>query len=194
MTGRKQDIIAYFRSLDRRTFMDNHTDDATRDEALSIGHGQTISQPSLVLEMTLALNVQGHHTVLEIGTGSGFQTALLAAFSKHVFTVEKIPQLHKRAMERLEQKGFQNIHFLLGDGSLGWPEHAPFDRIMVTAAAAAVPQELLDQLAPGGRMIIPVGGRFSQELLAIDKTPSGKLEKTAIEAVRFVPLKGKYEY
>lgn len=194
MTGRKQDIIAYFRSLDRRTFMDKHTDDAARDEALPIGHGQTISQPSLVLEMTLALDVQDHHNVLEIGTGSGFQTALLAAFSKQVFTVEKIPQLHKRAMERLEQKGFQNIHFLLGDGSLGWAEHAPFDRIMVTAAAAAIPQELLDQLAPGGRMIIPVGGRFSQELLAIDKTPSGKLEKTAIEAVRFVPLKGKYEY
>lgn len=194
MTGRKQDIIAYFRSLDRRTFMDKYTDDAARDEALPIGHGQTISQPSLVLEMTLALDVQDHHNVLEIGTGSGFQTALLAAFSKQVFTVEKIPQLHKRAMERLEQKGFQNIHFLLGDGSLGWAEHAPFDRIMVTAAAAAIPQELLDQLAPGGRMIIPVGGRFSQELLAIDKTPGGKLEKTAIEAVRFVPLKGKYEY
>ena len=194
MAGRKQDIVAYFRSLDRRTFMDSQMADAARDEALPIGHGQTISQPSLVLEMTLALEVQAHHKVLEIGTGSGFQTALLAAFSKQVFTIEKIPQLHERAVQRLEEKGFQNIHFLLGDGSLGWAEHEPFDRIMVTAAAASIPQELLDQLAPGGRMIIPVGGRFSQDLLAIDKTSSGELEKTAIEAVRFVPLKGKYEY
>ncbi|MBT2582696.1 protein-L-isoaspartate(D-aspartate) O-methyltransferase [Planococcus sp. ISL-109] len=194
MTGRKHDITAYFRSLDRRTFMDNQMEDAARDEALPIGHGQTISQPSLVLEMTLALDVQDHHKVLEIGTGSGFQTALLAAFSQQVYTIEKIPQLHERAVLRLKEKGFHNIHFLLGDGSLGWAEHAPYDRIMVTAAAAAIPQELLDQLAPGGRMIIPVGGRFSQDLLAIDKTIDGKLEKTALEAVRFVPLKGKYEY
>ncbi|MGM0896296.1 MAG: protein-L-isoaspartate(D-aspartate) O-methyltransferase [Bacillota bacterium] len=193
MTGRRQAITAYFRSLDRRSFMDSHMEDAARDEALPIGYGQTISQPSLVLEMTIALDLQEHHKVLEIGTGSGFQTALLAAFSHEVYTVEKIPQLYESAIQRLEAKGFQNIRFLLGDGSLGWAEHAPYDRIMVTAAAASIPQELLDQLALGGRMVIPVGHKFSQDLLAVDKSLDGKLEKTTLEAVRFVPLKGKYE-
>lgn len=193
MTARKQDITAYFRSLDRRSFMDRHQQDAGRDEALPIGYGQTISQPSLVLEMTVALDLEDHHKVLEIGTGSGFQTALLAAFSREVYTVEKIPQLAESAKKRLEAKGFENISFLLGDGSLGWPEHAPYDRIIVTAAASDIPKELVDQLADGGRMIIPVGSRYSQDLLAIDKSIDGKLEKTALEAVRFVPLKGKYE-
>ncbi|WP_083509184.1 protein-L-isoaspartate(D-aspartate) O-methyltransferase [Planococcus rifietoensis] len=193
MTVRKQDITAYFRSLDRGSFMDRHQQDAGRDEALPIGYGQTISQPSLVLEMTVALALDDHHKVLEIGTGSGFQTALLAAFSREVYTVEKIPQLAESAKKRLEAKEFKNISFLLGDGSLGWPEHAPYDRIIVTAAASDIPKELVDQLADGGRMIIPVGSRYSQDLLAIDKTIDGKLEKTALEAVRFVPLKGKYE-
>lgn len=192
MTARKQDITAYFRSLDRRSFMERHLQDAERDEALPIGYGQTISQPSLVLEMTIALDLEDHHKVLEIGTGSGFQTALLAAFANEVYTVEKIPQLSASAKKRLEAKGFENISFLLGDGSLGWPEHAPYDRIIVTAAASDIPNELVDQLAEGGRMIIPVGSRYSQDLLAIDKF-DGKLEKTALEAVRFVPLKGKYE-
>lgn len=193
MTVRKQDIIAYFRSLDRRSFMDRHQQDAGRDEALPIGYGQTISQPSLVLEMTVALGLEDHHKVLEIGTGSGFQTALLAAFSTEVYTVENIPQLAESAKRRLEVKGFENISFLLGDGSLGWPEHAPYDRIIVTAAASDIPKELVDQLADGGRMIIPVGSQYSQDLLAIDKSSDGKLAKTALEAVRFVPLKGKYE-
>lgn len=193
MTVRKQDIIAYFRSLDRRSFMDRHQQDAGRDEALPIGYGQTISQPSLVLEMTVALGLEDHHKVLEIGTGSGFQTALLAAFSIEVYTVENIPQLAESAKRRLEVKGFENISFLLGDGSLGWPEHAPYDRIIVTAAASDIPKELVDQLADGGRMIIPVGSQYSQDLLAIDKSIHGKLEKTTLEAVRFVPLKGKYE-
>lgn len=193
MTVRKQDIIAYFRSLDRRSFMDRHQQDAGRDEALPIGYGQTISQPSLVLEMTVALGLEDHHKVLEIGTGSGFQTALLAAFSTEVYTVENIPQLAESAKRRLEVKGFENISFLLGDGSLGWPEHAPYDRIIVTAAASDIPKELVDQLADGGRMIIPVGSQYSQDLLAIDKSIHGKLEKTTLEAVRFVPLKGKYE-
>lgn len=193
MTARKQDITAYFRSLDRGSFMDRHQQDAGRDEALPIGYGQTISQPSLVLEMTVALDLEDHHKVLEIGTGSGFQTALLAAFSREVYTVEKIPQLAESAKKRLEAKGFENISFLLGDGSLGWPEHAPYDRIIVTAAASDIPKELMDQLANGGRMLIPVGHQYSQDLLAIDKSSDGRLEKTALEAVRFVPLKGKYE-
>ncbi|WP_211655203.1 protein-L-isoaspartate(D-aspartate) O-methyltransferase [Planococcus alpniumensis] len=193
MTARKQDITAYFRSLDRGSFMDRHQQDAGRDEALPIGYGQTISQPSLVLEMTVALDLEDHHKVLEIGTGSGFQTALLAAFSREVYTVEKIPQLAESAKKRLEAKGFENISFLLGDGSLGWSEHAPYDRIIVTAAASDIPKELVDQLANGGRMLIPVGNQYSQDLLAIDKSSDGRLEKTALEAVRFVPLKGKYE-
>lgn len=193
MTGRKRDIIAYFHSLDRRSFMDRHQQDAELDEALPIGYGQTISQPSLVLEMTIALGLEKQHKVLEIGTGSGFQTALLAAFSNEVYTIEKIPQLYESAKNRLEAKGFKNIHFLLGDGSLGWPEYAPYDRIIVTAAASDIPKELVDQLSPGGRMIIPVGHRYSQDLLAVDKSSDGNIEKTVLEAVRFVPLKGKYE-
>ena len=193
MIGRKRDIIAYFHSLDRRSFMDRPQQDAELDEALPIGYGQTISQPSLVLEMTIALGLEERHKVLEIGTGSGFQTALLAAFSNEVYTIEKIPQLYESAKTRLEAKGFKNIHFLLGDGSLGWPEYAPYDRIIVTAAASDIPKELVDQLSPGGRMIIPVGHRYSQDLLAVDKSSDGNIEKTVLEAVRFVPLKGKYE-
>lgn len=131
--------------------------------------------------------------MLEIGTGSGFQTALLARFSNEVYTVENIPQLAESSKKRLEAKGFKNISFLLADGSFGWKEHAPYDRIIVTAAASDIPSELLAQLADGGRMIIPVGKQNSQDLLAIDKSSDGKLEKTALEAVRFVPLKGKYE-
>lgn len=194
MTARKQDIIAYFRSLDRRSFMDRHQQDAGLDEALPIGYGQTISQPSLVLEMTIALALEDHHKTLEIGTGSGFQTALLAAFSNEVYTVEKIPQLAESAQKRLEAKRHTNISFLQGDGSLGWPEHAPYDRIIVTAAASAIPKELIDQLSPGGRMIIPIGSPHRQDLFAIDKSIDGQLEKTVLEVVRFVPLKGKYEH
>jgi protein-L-isoaspartate(D-aspartate) O-methyltransferase len=193
MTNQNQEIISYFEKLDRSFFMDTHKEFANFDEAIPIGHEQTISQPSLVLEMTLALDLQPHSKVLEIGTGSGFQTSLLAPFSNSVYTIERIEALHERAKEKLEEAGFVNIHFKLDDGSMGWEEHAPYDRIMVTAAAAQTPRELIDQLAIGGKMIIPVGTPYLQELLLIEKNKDGETHTEVLNKVRFVPLKGKYE-
>ena len=143
--------------------------------------------------MTLALNLHPQSKVLEIGTGSGFQTALLAAFSNSVYTIERIEALHERAKERLKQADFANIQFKLDDGSTGWEEHAPYDRIMVTAAAAQTPPELVDQLTFGGKMIIPVGTPILQELLLIEKDEVGMTHTEVLNKVRFVPLKGKYE-
>ena len=193
MANQNQDIITYFQKLDRGFFMDEFKELAYLDEAIPIGHEQTISQPSLVLEMTLAIDLQPHSNVLEIGTGSGFQTALLAAFSNAVYTIERIAALHEQAKERLEKAGFTNIHFKLDDGSTGWEEHAPYHRIMVTAAAAQVPHELMDQLAIGGKMVIPVGTPLLQELLLLEKDEDGEIHTTVLTEVRFVPLKGKYE-
>lgn len=193
MKSRKQEITAYFRGLDRRLFMDTHKEFAGLDEALPIGFEQTISQPSLVLEMTLALDLTPSSKVLEIGTGSGFQTALLAQFSEAVFTVERIEALYERAKERLAEAGFANIRFKLDDGSYGWAEHAPYDRIMVTAAAAEVPDELIAQLNNGGKLLIPVGTPSMQELQLITKDARGNIRSSTLNYVRFVPLKGKYE-
>ncbi|NYF24371.1 protein-L-isoaspartate(D-aspartate) O-methyltransferase [Sporosarcina sp. JAI121] len=193
MANQNQDIIIYFQKLDRGFFMDELKEFAYKDEAIPIGHEQTISQPSLVLEMTLSIDLQPTSKVLEIGTGSGYQTALLAAFSNTVYTIERISALHEQAKERLEKVGFTNIHFKLDDGSNGWEEHAPYDRIMVTAAAAQVPRELMDQLAIEGKMIIPVGTPFLQELLLLEKDIDGEIHTTVLDDVMFVPLKGKYE-
>lgn len=193
MKSQRKEIISYFKQMDRSFFMDSNKDLAVFDQALPIGFEQTISQPSLVLEMTLALDLHPEQKVLELGTGSGFQTALLAAFSESVYTIERIEELHARAKERLAQLNFQNIHFKLGDGSEGWKEFAPYDRIMVTAAAAEVPKELLEQLEIGGKMVIPVGSSFSQELRLIEKDDQGKTHTTLLNEVLFVPLKGKYE-
>lgn len=193
MANQNEKIISYFEKLDRSFFMVEHKEFAYLDEPLPIGHEQTISQPSLVLKMTLDLNLQPDSKVLEIGTGSGFQTALLAAFSNSVYTIERIEVLHEKAKVRLSEAGFSNIHFKLDDGSTGWKEHAPYDRIMVTAAAAEMPRELVDQLAFGGKMIIPVGSLFLQELLLIEKGEDGEIHQEVLDNVRFVPLKGKYE-
>ena len=193
MANQNLDIITYFQKLDRGFFMDTYKEFAYMDEAIPIGYEQTISQPSLVLEMTLAIDLQPSSKVLEIGTGSGFQTALLSAFSNTVYTIERIDALHERAKERLKEAGFTNIHFKLDDGSTGWEEHAPYDRIMVTAAAAQVPRELMDQLAVGGKMIIPVGTPLLQELLLLEKDENGKIHSAVLNEVRFVPLRGKYE-
>lgn len=193
MENRKEAIKSYFRELDRSFFMDIHKESASLDEAVPIGYEQTISQPTLVLEMTVALDLQADSCVLEIGTGSGFQTALLAEFSKTVYTIERIEELHQRAKERLAKAGFDNIHFKLDDGSLGWREKGPFDRIMVTAAAASMPKELVEQLKIGGKMVIPIGNSIVQELKLVEKEENGKIYSTTLNYVRFVPLKGKYE-
>jgi protein-L-isoaspartate(D-aspartate) O-methyltransferase len=183
----------FFRELDRAPFIDNENKAlASLDSALPVGHGQTISQPSLVLQMTGLLDPEPTSRVLEIGTGTGYQTALLAEFSGLVYTIERISPLLERARERLAALGYANIEYRLGDGSAGWPEQAPFDRIMVTAAAARLPDELIGQLGSGGRMIIPVGPRYAQELLLLTKDAAGGVHRSVVEAVIFVELKGKY--
>ncbi|WP_022794305.1 protein-L-isoaspartate(D-aspartate) O-methyltransferase [Marinococcus halotolerans] len=187
-SDRDKEIRSYFRAMDRSFYMDTDKNLANWDQALSIGHGQTISQPSLVLKMTLELDLEPDCRVLEVGTGSGYQTALLAAFSDSVYTVERIPPLQERAQERLREAGFTNINYRLGDGSKGWPEHAPYDRIMVTAAAEAVPDPLVEQLAAPGKMMVPVGGRMGQELLLIEKNSRGEVKSSVVEYVAFVPL------
>jgi len=188
-----QELETYFHSLDRSFFLDDDMKKfAGLDRPLPIGFGQTISQPTLVLEMTRLLEPEKDSKVLEIGTGSGFQTAILAKMSAEVFTVERIDELMEKAKERLETLNFSNIRYKLGDGSSGWQEHAPYDRIMVTAAAGAMPVELLDQLAIGGRMIIPVGTPDFQELKLVTKTGAGEINIKTVELVRFVELKGRY--
>lgn len=159
---------------------------AYSDEPLPIGEGQTISQPYIVAYMTAALNLQSDEKVLEIGTGSGYQTAILAEIVAEVYTVELIPELSRRAQAVLQELGYTKIHFRIGDGTLGWPEYAPYDAILVAAAPASVPVPLVEQLKVGGRMIIPVGVDF-QELVLVTRKKKGWDEKRLI-GVRFVPL------
>jgi len=188
-----QEIIDFAGSLDRSFFIDNENKVlAGINEPLPIGYGQTISQPSLVVEMTQLLAPGRDRTVLEIGTGSGYQTAILARFSKHVYTVERIPELGQSAREKLDALGYSNISYHIGDGSEGWSKHAPYDRIIVTAAAGKMPQELLDQLKENGIMLIPVGPRGLQQLMFVKKSPDGEIQTQSVEYVRFVELKGKY--
>lgn len=184
----KERIIDYYKKLDRSYFMEDYKEDSHRDTPFPIGFGQTISQPSLVLKMTLLLDVQKDNKVLEIGTGSGYQTALLSKASKEVYTIERIKELYKKAKIRLKNAGYKNIKFKLGDGSLGWKENAPYDRIMVTAAAEKVPEALLSQLAKDGKMVIPVGSDFIQELLFIEKDSEGEVIIEVLDNVRFVKL------
>lgn len=186
-------LSRFFQQLDRRLFLGSAAIPfASLDQPLPIGFGQTISQPTLVAEMTRLLSPEPTSRVLEIGTGSGYQTAFLAAFSQQVFTVELVPELSETAKDRLDRLGHRNIQYRIGDGSIGWPEEAPFDRIIVTAAAGRLPSELTNQLAANGRMIIPVGPLGSQELLLVTRNEQGQLQETGIERVTFVELKGKY--
>ena len=164
---------------------------AYEDGPLPIGENQTISQPYIVAFMSEALELAGREKVLEVGTGSGYQTAVLAELAKSVFTVELIDVLLKKAKKSLRDLGYPNIHFKLSDGTLGWNENAPYDGIIVTAAAPAVPRPLFEQLDEGGKLIIPVGGTFSQELKKIVKQKEGFTEKNLIP-VRFVSLVGEY--
>ena len=159
---------------------------AYADEPLPIGEGQTISQPYIVAYMTEALGLRGGEKVLEIGTGSGYQTAVLAEIAGEVWTVEVVAGLARRAREALEGLGYANIRFRIGDGASGWPEGAPYEAVMVTAAAARIPEPLEDQLAVGGRMIVPVGTDL-QELVLVRRRKKG-FERKRLLAVRFVPL------
>lgn len=188
-----KDLLDFEDKLDRAFFIDNENKEyAYRDSPLAIGYGQTISQPSLVLEMTLLLALDKDKKVLEIGTGSGYQTAILAEFSGSVYTVERIRELAEKAKVRLDQLGYTNILFKIGDGSEGWQENAPYDRIIVTAAAEQIPSELVAQLAVGGKMVIPVGSCGLQELMLVTKESVGILDIQTIGKVVFVEMKGKY--
>jgi protein-L-isoaspartate(D-aspartate) O-methyltransferase len=160
---------------------------AYADRPLPIGESQTISQPSLVAYMTQKLNLKPGHRVLEIGTGSGFQTAMLAELAAEVFTIELREKLSQRAQEVLRELGYTNIRFKTGDGSLGWAEAAPFDAVIVTAAASEVPEPLMAQLKLGGHMIIPTDAESDQELRLITKCASGD-NVSILFPVRFVPL------
>ena len=164
---------------------------AYEDRPLPIGYGQTISQPYIVALMTDLLAIDATDVVLEIGTGSGYQAAVLGPLAKHVFTIEIVPALAVAAEERLKRLGFDNVTLRQGDGYYGWLEHAPFDGIIVTAAASHIPPPLIRQLAPGGRMIIPVGGPFFvQQLMMIEKHSDGTVTSRHLLPVRFVPLTG----
>jgi protein-L-isoaspartate(D-aspartate) O-methyltransferase len=161
--------------------------EAYADAPLPIGSGQTISQPLIVALMTEALAPRRGHRVLEIGTGSGYQTAILAHLGAYVYTIERLPDLLVEAEERLRRLGLTNIETRLGDGAGGWPERAPFQGVIVTAAAPGVPPPLIEQLAPGGRLVIPVGDLAAQELVILERGPSGIIERH-VGGVRFVPL------
>jgi len=181
-------VLEVIGSLPRHIFVDEAlAHRAYEDTALPIGHGQTISQPYIVALMTAKLLNEPRDRILEIGTGSGYQAAVLARLVKRVYTVERIAALIERAQSRFRALKLRNIRVKYDDGSLGWPEQAPFDGILVTAAAREVPAALIEQLAIGGRMVIPVGDDDGQELRIIDRTPDGVREER-VEFVRFVPL------
>jgi len=162
---------------------------AYSDSALPIGHGQTISQPFIAARMTELLGADRSHRVLEIGTGSGYQTALLARVAGEVFTVERVGALAEKARRSLDLLGFDNVEIRVGDGTTGWPEKAPFDRILVAAGSPEIPPSLVAQLAPGGRLLLPVGGEGSQTLTIVDATPEGFVRREDVGCV-FVRLIG----
>ena len=182
-----QRVLEVMERVPRHLFVpESQRDSAYEDHPLPIGHDQTISQPYIVAFMTQALRVQPDHKVLEIGTGSGYQAAILAELVHKVYTIEIVEPLGVRARETLTSMGYRNVHVRIGNGYLGWPEHAPFDRIMVTAAPAEIPPALIEQLKVGGLMAIPVGD-IMQELRIVRKTASG-LETLETMPVRFVPM------
>lgn len=165
---------------------------AYANRPLPIGMGQTISQPFIVALMTDLMEVMPGDRVLEVGTGSGYQAAVLGELAGTVYTIEIVEPLAREAAERLKRLGYRNVVTRTGDGYKGWPEHAPFDAIMVTAAPREVPQPLIDQLKPGGRLVVPVGGQAAgQSLLLVEKQPDGRITRRNILAVRFVPLTDK---
>lgn len=183
-------VLAVLERVPRHRFVcANDEAQAYANHPLSIGQGQTISQPFIVALMTELLRLEKDHRVLEVGTGSGYQTAVLAELAGEVFSCEVIPTLAARTSKLLDELGYRNVHLQVSDGSQGWPEKAPFDRIIVTAAAEHLPKPLLEQLKPGGRMLIPVGETLlAQDLLLVSKSADGKLSQRSILPVRFVPL------
>ncbi len=190
---RSDAVLEQIRNVPRHLFVDEAlASRAYEDTALPIGHSQTISQPYVVAKMTEALLTEFRgDKVLEIGTGCGYQTAVLAPLVKEIYTVERIPELLRKTKQRLRQLDIYNVRYRLGDGWEGWPKYGPYDGIIVAAAAAELPQKLLEQLAPGGRLIMPVGPSGAQDLIMLLKLDD-HFEKVSLGGVSFVPLvKGK---
>jgi len=187
-------VLDAFRKVERHKFiLEDLRPNAYSDFPVPIGEGQTISQPYIVALMTKVLDLSGKEKVLEIGTGSGYQTAILAELAKEVFSIERFDNLSKGAQNILNSLGYSNIKIKVGDGSLGWPEEAPFDRIIITAASPRIPLPLSDQLKENGKLILPLGESFSQVLTLFEKKKD-KLESTEICGCVFVPLIGKYAF
>lgn len=185
-------VIAALRKIPRHLFVDpGIVNRAYSDSALPIGEKQTLSQPYMAAHMTAALRLTGREKALEIGTGSGYQTALLAELCFNVFSVEKLRSLSRKARKLLDHLGYQNIALHVGDGTIGWSEHAPYDAILIAAAAPAAPKPLLDQLASGGRLVIPVGDEQGQTLLRVTRDDDNFNEEPLGEC-KFVKLLGKY--
>ncbi len=185
-------LIAAFLNVPRHQFVpDEFQREAYEDHPLPIGAGQTISQPYIVALMTHSLHLQGHERVLEIGTGSGYQTAILAELAREVFSVERIPDLLLDAKRRLSELGYRNVHLRPANGSLGWPEHAPYDAIVVSAAAPEVPHPLCDQLVDPGYLVLPIGPKEAQTLIRLEKR-NGTVSQLQLASCVFVPLVGQY--
>ncbi len=183
-------VLEVMESVPRHVFVpEENRPYSHHDQPVAIGFGQTISQPYIVAFMTELLQTGDGDVVLEVGTGSGYQTAVLSRLVRQVYTIEIVKDLGEKARLRLKTLGYDNVEVMIGDGYKGWPEHAPFDAIIVTAAAEHIPPPLIDQLKPGGRIVIPVGGVYAvQDLMLITKDASSKVIKESIIPVRFVPL------
>jgi protein-L-isoaspartate(D-aspartate) O-methyltransferase len=183
-------VLAAMARVPRHLFVPEHLRHlAYEDGALPIGHGQTISQPYIVATICSLLQLSGKERVLDVGTGSGYQAAVLAEVAAEVVTIERVPELAERAREALTLAGYGAVEVRVGDGSLGVPDRAPFDAIAVAAAAPAIPPALYDQLVDGGRLVLPRGGRWGQDLVLVERTPDGPVERKSVSC-RFVPLVG----
>jgi protein-L-isoaspartate(D-aspartate) O-methyltransferase len=182
-------VLRVMRTTPRHLFVPLESrEQAYNDHPLAIGHGQTISQPYIVAFMTELLEPARSQKVLEIGTGSGYQTAVLSPLVGHVYSIEIVPELARDSAALLAKLGHKNVTVRHGDGYQGWQEHAPFDRIILTAAPPDVPPKLIEQLKPGGKLVAPVGRGFGQQLIVIDKDRAGKLKRREVLPVRFVPM------
>ncbi len=188
-----ENVLKAMRAVPRHVFVPvSKRRHAYRDSPLPIGHGQTISQPYIVAMMTELLDLDDHTRVLEIGTGSGYQAAVLAHLTPHVYTIEVVEPLAERSRRTLAEQGYESVRTRHADGYFGWPEHAPFDVIIVTCAAGHLPPPLWEQLKPGGRIVVPVGGPHEvQRLIVLTKQPDGTRRSRTIMNVRFVPMTGE---
>ena len=186
-------VLAAVGKVPREAFVpDSLSGRAYDDSALPIGYSQTISQPSLQALYLQTLEIGSEDRVLEVGAGSGYQTALLAEVAGNVYAVERIPELTRRAREVLDELGYGNVALVTKDGTVGWSKYAPYDAILVAAASPDVPDTLVDQLVPGGRLLIPVGDRVIQELTLVTKREDGEVERRSVTECVFVPLIGRF--